>query len=78
MKWLKDQGVDINVKGERFWTPMHLATHMAAHRGNLDVMKWLKDNGADINVKDNEGRTPLSLARNKDVKKWLRDNGAIE
>ena len=58
MKWLKEQGADVNVKSEAGRTPMH----NAALYGHFEIVKWLKEQGADVNVKGNDGKTPLDLA----------------
>jgi len=77
MKWLKEQGTDVNVKDNNGWTPMH----HAAKYGRLEVMKWLKDQGADINAKTNDGLTPMHMAANSfnnsiKTMTWLKEQGA--
>ena len=58
VKWLKEQGADINAKTADGYTPMH----SAASEGNLEVVKWLKEQGANINAKSSKGETPLKYA----------------
>ena len=72
MKWLKEEGADVNAKGGDGSTPMHVA----AGGGHVDAMKWLKEQGANINAKNNNGETPLSIAQTDEAKEWLRANGA--
>ena len=77
LRWLKEQGAEVNVKTDNGRTPMHLA----AEGGHLDVMQWLNAEGLEINVKDNGGNTPLTLAIESgrtQVIEWLRENGATE
>ena len=38
------------------------ALHIAARKGNIEIIKILVNNGADLNIKDNEGWTPLMRA----------------
>jgi ankyrin repeat protein len=40
------------------------ALHMAARRGNVDVITTLLDGGADIEARDSAGETPLRRAVN--------------
>ncbi len=53
-------------------TPLHIA----ACRGEKDMVEFLLARGADVNVKDNEGATPLHTAKNGDVIKLLVAKGA--
>ena len=41
------------------------ALHMAARRGNVDVIGALLDGGADIEARDSDGDTPLRRAVNR-------------
>jgi 26S proteasome non-ATPase regulatory subunit 10 len=50
--------MDINVRDERGWTPLH----SAASAGQAQLVKLLADARADVNAFDNEGRSPLVLA----------------
>jgi len=43
MKWLKEQGADINAKDYEGKTPLQLAEE----RNRKDVVEWLKANGAE-------------------------------
>jgi ankyrin repeat protein len=73
------QHADVNQRDENGWTPLH----MAADKGELDIVKLLVANGADVNVKmQREGhkdRTPKSyaLGRNyKEIVEFLYAHGA--
>ena len=75
MKWLKEQGLDINARCNTGETPMH----RAAQRGRLESMKWLYEQGADIKAKASNGRTPMSWAAwngHLESMKWLYEQGA--
>ena len=75
MKWLKEQGEDVNAENNYTETPMYIASIY----GNLEIMKWLKDQGADINFKVRGGRTLMHYAADGghlEVMKWLKDQGA--
>ncbi len=72
VKWLVEQGADLQAKNKYGWT----ALHFAAINQHLDTVKWLVEKGADVNAKDNGGRTVLSWAPNNEVKQWLREHGA--
>ncbi len=55
------------------------ALHMAARRGNTDVIGALLDCGADINARDSAGVTPLRRAincRKAEAARLLRERGA--
>lgn len=55
------------------------ALHMAARRGNVDVIDALLDDGADIEARDSAGDTPLRRAVNcnkVDAAKLLLERGA--
>src|SRR3569833_4135867 len=53
------------------------ALHLAAARGNLDVVQWLVEHGADINVKSNDGEPELHWASNEniwDIVLWMMEH----
>ena len=60
LKWLKKQGIAINVRDEsdNWQTPMHYA----ASQGAIEGMEWLKTQGLDINARDKFEQTPMHLA----------------
>jgi len=69
MKWLKEQGADINARRGDGWTPLFAAASMfdGSHTGRARyVMLKLIEHGADINAKDNAGKTALFWAAKHD------------
>ena len=67
-------GVDINLKDENGFTPLHGAVR-SFYMGMVDI---LIAEGADVNAKDNYGSTPLHKAawnHNWDAIELLIDNG---
>jgi len=44
---LRRHGADVNWRGSKNWTLLHLA----AHTGNVDAVQWLLDRGAILNIK---------------------------
>jgi len=57
--------VNINLKENKGFTPLHVATVMTP---NVEVLEYLISKGADVNVKNYEGSTPLhSAAGNPDI-----------
>lgn len=62
---LLENGVDVNSRDEKGWTPLI----WASFNNYTALIKTLLKKGADVNAKDNEGRTALILAA---------DNGWVE
>ena len=58
VRWLIEQGVDVNHCDKKGWT----AVHNAAQQGNLDVLKLLKESGADIHVQNEMGDNSIMSA----------------
>ena len=54
-----DDGIDINLKDEFGYTPLHIA--VSKHWG--DAIELLIDNGAHINAKNNTGETPIDYTQ---------------
>ena len=55
---LLGHGADVNARGQRRKTPLHLSSL----GGSLDISQLLVEHGADIDAQDDEGRTPFSIA----------------
>ena len=55
VKWLIDNGAEVNSKNTDHKTPLHLASNL----GFFEVVKCLIENGAETNANDNENITPL-------------------
>ena len=58
VRFLVEQGADVNAAGEFGWT----ALHAAAYQGLNDVIEFLAGHGANLDVKDRFGQTPLSIS----------------
>ena len=78
VKFLIENGADVNAKGCCDYTPLH----EAAEKGHLEVVKYLISKGADVNAKSTgvftSGYTPLHMAAGGgylEVVKYLVSNG---
>ena len=71
IKFLLNNGADINAKNHSGETPLH----MAVKTGSMERIDFLLDNGADIRAKDNRKNTPLHHLMNSDNedKLWILD-----
>jgi serine/threonine-protein phosphatase 6 regulatory ankyrin repeat subunit B len=72
---LKDNPELVNAKAYNGWTPLHLA----AAKGQKEVVELLLTHNAHVNAKDDSGETPLFHAvrfGNKDIVELLLDHGA--
>ena len=75
VKYLKEQGADINKTTTEGSTPLHIASE----GGHNDIVEYLLNLGANINVQNNAGDTPIMNAagRNKpETVKLLISKGA--
>lgn len=75
MIWLVRQGVDIEARTDKGFTPAILAAKL----GNLTVLKWLAERGADLMVHDNEGSTLMHEAAQRAhlrAMEWLFAQGS--
>lgn len=76
LKLLADEKFDIDVRDDRGYTTLHLASDY----GRLRALKWLLKNGADPNTQTDFGETPLDLAASKghvDVVKHLANDAKV-
>ncbi|KAI8980143.1 ankyrin repeat-containing domain protein, partial [Trametes punicea] len=55
VRYLIDQGADVNRGDSAGWTPLHIASS----GGFEDVVKELLGAGADVNSRNDKGLTPL-------------------
>lgn len=72
---LLEAGVSVSVRDDQGLTGVHLA----ASKGNLDMLKLLLEKGASVNTRDQYGITPLHLAAVKghlQAAELLRRHGA--
>src|SRR6266850_2782251 len=67
VRFLLEQGADVNACDYYGFTPLHLASR----NGMLEVARLLVEHGADINAEDNEGMTPLKVASGRDIEELL-------
>ena len=58
---VRGMDIDVNLKDTVGRTPLHIA----AEKGNMDVVMFLIENGANVNVADVNGNTPLVFIINK-------------
>ena len=58
---LRGMNIDVNLKDAIGRTSLHIA----AEKGNMDVVMFLIENGANVNVADVNGNTPLVFIINK-------------
>ena len=58
MKLLLGYGADMNARGCRYKTPLHLDSF----KGSLDISLLLLEHGANVDARDDEGQTPFSIA----------------
>jgi len=76
VKWLIENGADINVRDEGLWSLLHFATN----EGHLEITQTLVEAGSDVNATESAGVVPLHLAaRNKngtECVRYLLDHGA--
>nr|NGX63662.1 Phosphocholine transferase AnkX [Candidatus Anoxychlamydiales bacterium] len=75
VKYLKENGVDLNAKNDEGQT----ALIRAVLKGHLVIVKYLIENGADLNEKSNIGKTALMYAAycgNLEIVRYLKENRA--
>ena len=75
VKRLVKSGLDINVKGEKELTALHLTAYYG-QASHIRVAKWMLANGADVSLEDYKGNTPLDVAKsrgNKEIAKIIEE-----
>lgn len=75
VKLLIENGVDVDVKEFRDFTPLRIA----ARNGHADIVQYLVEKGATIDTRAMDGATPLEHAAAKghtDIVKYLLEKGA--
>ena len=78
VKWLIENGAEVNAKNTEHRTPLHCASNLSL----FEVVQYLIENGANVNAKDKDDLTPLHDAsfmttnRSKEILKYLLENGA--
>ena len=78
VKWLIENGAEVNAKNTKHRTPLHCASNLSL----FEVVQYLIENGANVNAKDNGDFTPFHEAtlfttnRSKEILKYLLENGA--
>jgi ankyrin repeat protein len=61
-------GADVNEVHDTF---RDTVLHIAAQRGNAEIIKLLVKHGADVSIKNREGKTAAELAQSSEVKALL-------
>jgi len=64
---LLDEGADVNMMDENWYTPLHYASKY----GHLEAVKLLIEKGADVMAMDGGHRTPLDWTINEEVRTLL-------
>lgn len=57
IRFLVDQGLDVNARGDYMTTPLFLAAQL----GNLDLVRLLLELGADSQIPDHRGEYPTGF-----------------
>lgn len=73
MRYLIDQGIDINAYLEPYSPPLHCAVSVA----DLDWVRLLLDKGVDKSIRHLLGQTPVDLAKSRMIK-WKDTMKAYE
>ena len=79
VKRLVKSGLDINIKGEKELTALHLTAYYG-QASHIRVAKWMLANGADVSLEDYKGNTPLDVAKsrgNKEIAKIIEPTKTI-
>ncbi|WP_419875208.1 ankyrin repeat domain-containing protein [Candidatus Pristimantibacillus sp. PTI5] len=81
VKFLLQNGADINFKSFKEWTPLHVAVDISID-GTIqtggspgeeptELIKYLLDNGADKNALECNGKTPIDIAKDYNSQKII-------
>jgi uncharacterized protein len=65
---LDHHGVDVNIRGEDGWTPLHVASYL----NYFDIVQALLDRGADVHMRSDQGRTPFQEAQRRGRREIMR------
>ena len=68
------EGAYVDTQNDNLDTPLHLA----AWKGNSEVVTVLLKNGADKNIENADGKTPPQLARTQEMKRLLPEMDQAE
>lgn len=76
IRWLVENGADVNARQTGSWTPLHTATSCGA----VDAFITLLDLGADPEIQSDTKETPFTLLNNltMDLRKSLRMLEALD
>ena len=64
VKRLVASGVDINKRGNKRVTPLHLVASQG-NNSHIALAKWMLANGADTSARDYQGKTPVQVANDR-------------